>query len=236
MKLKWLGLSLLVGLAPTLAMAAEQANAPTATGETGLFTLMTGDTLPQGGWSFGLYYNNWDPLVDIRDFPGHVKNDMSLDLHRVDASVGYGITDRWEISVAAPYEKYVYSRSQLGLGGPDINVDGVANVHVGTKFRLMGAQGDPSTLALNLFVEPSTGDKDKGIVSGKTGFGGGLGWRLNKWVIDVGYFDPGGTFATDTHAGIGYVGRVSDNFDWITEAVANFYSSGSDVDLLHKYK
>jgi carboxyl-terminal processing protease len=89
MKLKWLGLALLVGLAPTWASAAEQANAPTATGETGLFTLLTGDTLPQGEWSFGLYYNNWDPLVDIREFPTRRKDEMSLDYHRVDAGIGY---------------------------------------------------------------------------------------------------------------------------------------------------
>ena len=170
---------------------------------------------------------------------------MSLDYHRVDASIGYGITDRWEISASVPYEKYVYSRSQLGVGGPDINRDGLGNAHIGTKFRIFGAQGDASTLALNLFVEPSSGD-DK-VASKDTGFGGGLGWRLNKWVIDLGYFDPGGDFAKDAHAGIGYVGRVSDNFDWITEAVANFYSSGKNVVTLnsagvvdggsfHKYK
>lgn len=45
----------------------EQANAPTACGETGLFTLLSGDTLPQGGWSFGLYYNDWDQLIDFDD-------------------------------------------------------------------------------------------------------------------------------------------------------------------------
>ena len=45
----------------------EQANAPTACGETGLFSLMTGDTLPAGNWSFGLYYNNWDQMIDFSD-------------------------------------------------------------------------------------------------------------------------------------------------------------------------
>ena len=54
------GILALVSLAPTWASAAEQANAASVTGETGLFTLLTGDTLPRGGWSFGLYYNNWD--------------------------------------------------------------------------------------------------------------------------------------------------------------------------------
>ncbi len=62
MKLKCLGILALASLAPTWASAAEQANAASVTGETGLFTLFTGDTLPRGGWSFGLYYNNWDRL------------------------------------------------------------------------------------------------------------------------------------------------------------------------------
>ena len=66
MKLKWLGVIALVSLAPTWASAAEQANAASVTGETGLFNLLTGDTLPQGGWSFGLYYNT-GRLVDFPD-------------------------------------------------------------------------------------------------------------------------------------------------------------------------
>ena len=44
-------------------LGAQQASAPTVTGETGLFTLIDGWTVPQGEWSFGFYYNNWDRLV-----------------------------------------------------------------------------------------------------------------------------------------------------------------------------
>jgi len=44
-------------------LGAQQASAPTATGETGLFTILNGQTVPKGDWSFGLYYNNWDRLV-----------------------------------------------------------------------------------------------------------------------------------------------------------------------------
>ena len=36
-------------------------------GETGLFSLLSGDTLPPGNWSFGLYYNNWDRLIEFSD-------------------------------------------------------------------------------------------------------------------------------------------------------------------------
>jgi hypothetical protein len=47
----WLSLC----LAPATAFAGVEANAPTITGETGLFTLFTGDTLPRGEWSFGSF-------------------------------------------------------------------------------------------------------------------------------------------------------------------------------------
>src|SRR3954463_6892704 len=83
MKLKWLGVIALVSLAPTMAMAAEQANAASVTGETGLFSLLSGDTLPRGGWSFGLYYNNWDRIAPLNGpepaDPGVPSTDPSLD-------------------------------------------------------------------------------------------------------------------------------------------------------------
>jgi len=105
MKLKWLGVIALVSLAPTMAMAAEQANAASVTGETGLFSLLTGDTLPRGGWSFGLYYNNWDRVIDLdRRFSLNDNGQLSLDWNRVSASLGWGITDRWELSVMEPLE------------------------------------------------------------------------------------------------------------------------------------
>jgi len=45
----------------------EQANAPTVCGETGLFSLLAGDKLPPGSWSFSLYYNDWDRLIEFSD-------------------------------------------------------------------------------------------------------------------------------------------------------------------------
>ena len=97
----------MVSLVPTLASAGEDANAASVTGETGLFTLLTGDTLPRGGWSFGLYYNNWDHIVDLPGaFRRNTDKDLAFDQHQVSVSLGYGLTDRWEFSVMAPWEKY----------------------------------------------------------------------------------------------------------------------------------
>jgi hypothetical protein len=253
MKLKWVGLIALLSLAPSMAMAeeAEQANAASVTGETGLFSLLTGDTLPRGGWSLGVYYNNWDRVIDIDNrFSLNKNGQLSIDQNRVSGSFGYGITDRWEVSVMVPFENYKYDNNDLSVrtdtgGGFDIG-----NVRVGTKIRLLGAQGDPSTLALNAFVEGSTG-KDT-VASSDTGFGVGLDWRLSRWVVNVGYQDLGNRnlpvnggllnctpfpfcqtlVAQDFKhqaitAGIGFVAQVSDRFDWITEVNGEF-STGNN--------
>jgi outer membrane protein OmpA-like peptidoglycan-associated protein len=252
MKLRSVVFIMLLSLVPALGFAGEEANGPTVTGETGLFTLLTGDTLPRGGVSFGLYYNNWDRLVDFG-----VGNEVSVDWNRLSASFGYGITDRWEVSVSLPYDDYMFDEDDLFEDGvsrndflfDDADVSGLGNARLGTKFRLIGEQGADTTLALNLFAELPTGDED--VASDDVGFGGGLGWRVRNWVFDVGYRDPGGfgdddddfcgtvipgipprrvicrdEFGSEFHAGIGYASAVSDRFDWITEVVGTFYDEG----------
>ncbi|HEX2643247.1 MAG TPA: OmpA family protein [Thermoanaerobaculia bacterium] len=225
MKLKSLCLAALVAVMPGMASAGEQANAPTVTGETGLFTLSSGDTLPRGTWSFGLYYNNWDRLLKL---PGD--NELSLDWNRLSGSLGYGLTDRWEVSVAVPYEDFDLDSDDLGF---DADASGLGNVRLGTKFRLLGEAGADSTLALGLFADLPTGDDD--IASEDTGFGADLGWRVRNWVIDLGYEDPGDLdggvelSGEAFKAGIGYAGAITDRFDWITEVAGTFYT---DSDFL----
>ena len=60
--------------------------------------------------------------------------------------------------------------------------NGLGNLRIGTKFRLYGGPGDTSKLALNLFVEPSTGDDD--VAADEMGFGAGLDWRCASWLHD----------------------------------------------------
>src|ERR1700716_258068 len=94
--------ALLLGLSPAAAWAGDQANAPTNTGETGLYTLRSGDTLPQGGWDFGVYYNNWNPVLRQPGF-----SDQKIFFwNEYSARIGYGITDRLELTASVPYDKY----------------------------------------------------------------------------------------------------------------------------------
>ncbi|HBL31960.1 MAG TPA: hypothetical protein DD490_34490 [Acidobacteria bacterium] len=218
--------ALLLCLVPGGAMAGEQANAPTVTGETGLFTLLSGETLPRGGWSFGLYYNNWDRLFDLGPVFGRSGDqELSLDWNRLNASVGYGLTDRWELSVSLPYDDFDFDEDDLP-GRPDIDASGLGNARVGTKFRLLGEPGGAgSNLALNLFAEVPTGDDD--VASDDTGFGGGLNWSASNWVASVGYRDLGNDalFSSELSAGIGYAAPITDHFDWITEVAGSFYDT-----------
>ena len=96
----------------------EQANAATACGETGLFTLLMGDTLPAGGWSFGLYYNDWDRLIDFDDPNVERFNGREL-LEILEAT--YGIACGETAGVQSSYNEFIRS---LGATppGPGCNI------------------------------------------------------------------------------------------------------------------
>ena len=119
-------LLLLVALAGMPALLADEGEeeqrylAPTVTGETGLFTLFTGQTIPGKKWSFGIYYNNWDRLVAPSPFLDGtgINQEWDYDWNRLSASVGYGVTDRFELSVMLPWED---------LEASDVNRIGVVN-------------------------------------------------------------------------------------------------------------
>ncbi len=96
----------------------EQANAATACGETGLFTLLMGDTLPAGGWSFGLYYNDWDRLIDFDD-PNVERFDRRELLEILEAT--YGIACGETTGIQSSYNEFIRS---LGATppGPGCNI------------------------------------------------------------------------------------------------------------------
>ena len=110
--------------------------------------------------------------------------------------------------VMAPYDKYEYENDSRVGRIPD--ADGMGNIRIGTKFRLLGGMGSDTTLALNAFVEPATGDDE--VAADDTGCGVGLDWRVRNWVFNVGYQDTGGfgdsKFDEQIIGGIGYAGRV----------------------------
>src|SRR5262249_27668441 len=131
-----------LGLIASAGFADDGANGPTITGETGYFSLFTSTSLPQGEWSFGLYYNNWDRAVAPAPTPPGFTNDMGYDFHRLSASLAYGFTDSFEMSVMAPYDILDGSENRTtGVvnGFPvtdEVDAKGFGNVRVGAKWTL----------------------------------------------------------------------------------------------------
>src|ERR1700743_3257953 len=83
--------------------------APTVTRRPVLSSTLPGDTLHRGDWSFGIYFQDYDVLAaPARDFaPPSARSyrDMGYDLYRANVSLGYGLTDRWEVSASLPWDR-----------------------------------------------------------------------------------------------------------------------------------
>ncbi len=212
----------------------HDAIAPTVTGETGGFNLFSGDTLRQGDWSFGLYANNWDRTLRLAD---DRRTEVSLDLTRLSASVGYGITDRWEISFMVPYEDYNFDVDDFDEefnfeGDPD--AADLGRLRLGSKWTITGSRESGSAMAFTAFIEAPTGDKD--IPMGEeTGFGIGLAGNNSNWLWNIGYYDSGADeefndFGELATGGVGYLGSISDQFFWITELQAAVQVGDSEID------
>lgn len=162
---------------------ALNAAAPSSSGQTGLFTTVTGNMLRQGDWSFGIYLNNYDlsagPARDFVPPSGRKYHDMGYDRNVLSASVGYGLTDRWEVSAMLPWEQiYGNGRDRAGfvngfLYQGKFDDSGLGDLHLATKFGFTNP-GAPTALAASLFVDVPTGDDNGGISTGNANWGAGL--------------------------------------------------------------
>lgn len=227
---------------------------PTATGELGLFTALAGETLRQGDWSFSLYWNEYDylaadPLPSMRIPSRRSFREMDVDESRITASIGYGLTDRWEIAAMLPYSRIESNAGDLSgfiNGYPyagEFDDSGLGNLHIGTKFALTDPNTTDSRLALSLFADLPTGDEDSGIASGSTDYGVGLHWNRGIWVAGGQYKIRGDRDASDNP--MGFDVSLSDevridigtniplNFmgttNWINELNAIVYTGGDDI-------
>lgn len=228
--------------------------APSSSGETGLFTTVTGDQLRQGDWSFSVYLNNYDldageafefdaPRSDREERP------LGYDHNRLGVSIGVGLTDRWEVSAMLPWENiYGHGRDRAGfingyLYQGKFDDSGIGNLRLSTKFGLMDPNVSVSRLALSGFVDVPTGDEDSGISTGNADFGvgvhyssGGMGHLAATYEItgdrdgdnNNGLFDRNfdvpDQFRLD--AGLNVPLRFWSTTNWINEVNAVFNTGG----------
>ena len=100
---------LLLGAIACLVLAAPLAAqvAPTVTGETGLFQVMTADMLPQGRFSLGLSWGLWNRTAASVPYAAPLPDDpLRYDLQRFGLSVGYGLMPNWEATVSTGSNRY----------------------------------------------------------------------------------------------------------------------------------
>jgi outer membrane protein OmpA-like peptidoglycan-associated protein len=228
--------------------------APSTTGETGLFTTVTGNTLHRGDWSFGVYAQNWRLLaapargfvpVSAREY-----KDYGYDQSRVSASFGYGLTDRWEVSAMVPFDKIHGSGGDRAgfingwLYQGKFSDSGVGNVHLATKLGILPPNG-PNNFAFSLFADLPTGDHDSGISSGSANWGAGLHWTHGIGSLAATYALVGKRSANDTNmpavigandvelpnevridGGLNIPIHWWSNTNWISEANTIFYEGG----------
>jgi outer membrane protein OmpA-like peptidoglycan-associated protein len=231
---------------------------PTATGETGLFTLRSGYTLCKGQWAFGTYYNNWARRTT--GIPGRdpLWNDWDLDHDQLSVGVGYGLTDKLEVAFSIPYHWYdAEGNDGVGSGGGQllqggllngrsflgrIDQSGLGDLRVAAKLQL--SESENRGLALNAFIDVPTGDDDEAVVTGELGFGLGLNWSASNWIFNLGYSDPGDPdngfdVSAQVDLGVGYARSVNERLEWITElvsAVKTESDAHSDTDITSGFR
>ncbi len=182
--------------------------APTSSGETGLFNTVTGDTLHRGDWDFGIYFQDWDlfaaPARAFTPPSARSYRDMSYDLYRLNASIGYGLTDRWEVSASMPFDRLKgHGGDRAGFINGWLYVgkfsdSGAGNLHLATKFGLL-PPGGPNKFALSFFTDLPTGDRNSGIATGNANYGLGAHWTHGIGTLGATYTIVGQRDANHTN-------------------------------------
>ena len=224
--------------------------APTSSGQTGLFETVTADMLRRGEWSFGVYFNDYDLVSgEAREFAPPSAREfrpLSYDLYRLSASIGVGLTDRWEVSARLPYDRIVANGGdRVGFVNGrfmegDFEESGLGNLRLATKFGLTPVDS-PTRFALSGFIDLPTGDEDSGIATGGTDFG--IGGHVTRGIgsLALTYVARGDREDDDILGGVGSVSvpnefRVDGGLNvpiglfpttnWISELNAVVYNGG----------
>jgi len=144
---------------------------PTVTGETGLFEILSSETLDKGDFSFGFYLNNWDrELGDDHDA-------MDLDITTASASFFYSLVSRLEVGIQVNFiDLYSKEEGESGDYNGDsfsskIDESGFGDVRLGAKYTVLSATEKAVGLGVAAFAKLPTADDEKGLGTGQTDFG-----------------------------------------------------------------
>jgi len=223
--------------------------APTSNGQLGLFETVSADTLGARELSFGIYFNDYDLLAGpARDFAIPSQRgyqDMSYDHYRLSASVGYGLTDRWDITAMLPYDRFVGNGGDRAgfingwLYRGKFTDSGIGDLRLATKFGVTPIDS-PGRFAVSLFTDLPTGDERSGVSTGNGNFGVGLHYTRGVASISGGYKMVGDRNEENSNvnsdmtlpnefrldAGINLPLSLYGTTNWISEVNTVFYNGG----------
>lgn len=161
MRRRVLVVTLLGGLAASPIVAwSEQPVEPTETGETGLLTIPTTQTLPPGMISLGAYYRSEIENNKVfEDSLGHLRD---TSVNQAEFVAGIGLLDFLELSVQVPYVSFRNEVAQAGENSDEEDTSHkFGDVRLTPKFRLFqeGQSPMPFSLAFVGSVQLPTGSK-----------------------------------------------------------------------------
>ncbi|MBI3454963.1 MAG: transporter, partial [Candidatus Rokubacteria bacterium] len=163
---------------------------------TGGFSVFGAKTLTARGFSVGLGYMGEEAVCQ--------QLDGVFDFNTAWLALAYGITDRLQIGVDAPYSWYEADRAKFDGSGLD-------DINFGLVYRLLDEAAERPALALVGFAAAPTGKRDEGL--GRNEWDVGAKLALSKTL-------PGGLLG-HLNVGYTYVGRGAiDQNDQFTSGVA----------------
>ncbi|MBN1552092.1 OmpA family protein [bacterium] len=184
-----------------------QASPNTWLGPTGLFSIIDSKTLEQYQFAGSFYFNNIDREIDRYQL-----DPLSFDYSYLTLPLAFGITDRFEISVAPSY---------LNLRISEIGTeDGFGDIYVNVKASLF-EQEDVWGLAAVAYGKLPTADEDKGLGTGETDYGATLAASR--------YFEK-----TGIHLNLGY--RIVGDPEGVDFDDQFLYGIGLERDLTDRLK
>src|SRR5581483_2143414 len=178
------------------------------------FVVPGANTLPGGDLSVGLGYLGQQAVC--QELEG------DFDQNTLFLAIGYGLTERLQLSVQFPYTWYEADKARFDGDGPD-------DLSLGVSYRFLDEAGARPALAGIAWAAAPTGERHEGL--GTTEWGAGVGLALSKTLVGplsafgtVGYVYNGrGKLSVDDQfvSGVGLEYALTPHVSLVTEATGN---------------
>jgi outer membrane protein OmpA-like peptidoglycan-associated protein len=214
--------------------------APDVGGEIGLFTIPTGDTLPAGSFSFGLYVLDTKLVAGENPLAAYPDENRFYKTDSFAGSLGYGLTRNIELFASAGEDRFE-SRggwttgvlNGLALSGPFKETE-ARKLRVGAKVALWDS-GSKFRLAIYSAAHAPIGNSEDNIHTRRTDWEFGVSGSSGVFTGNVSYVlagrrsaDPDVRVPNQLRFGVGTDVAFGDFVHWISEIDRNVFD-GPDV-------